>query len=693
MADAASPHRTPGRSGTPVLAIALIVLALLVGVLVLVFPSSSDEPAASGAPARAELLALPAGLPDAPDAAPSVAPLPADSDIDPLADPSAGESELSLRRIACIMSWWDRPFAGANERAPCTLIVVDDHERPVPDARVQVWGEEDEPVTAGGGELGRVVVSRAPPIGPIPYVTDAQGRCTVQPPLHTPQVLVEKEGVGCSGWVSLDRAYNDRQARELLVPLQRPARIRGLVVQPDEKPAPGVSVSVETRSAPGAPLRVPRAVVTGADGRFELAVDGGGNYRFDLDDAARTSSSRRIEVAPGAVQDVVLRQLATWTISGQVMRPLGSPVTSLSDWSVTFWPEPRAELGDADLRHRSKRYLAKTDDDGRFEIEIDRPMQGLVVTCGEAWGLADPPRVLVDAEHPHVEVELRLCEPAWIEGRCVDEQGAPVVGEAVRCKTAESLAPAARATNLSLFGDTQTVTAADGTFRLGPLHPRGLYDLWAYIGEDDERRTLSARAVPPGTRDLLFGLGSDREMNASVTLLVHSGDAGGGPVSKGSVRVARRMASGAWTNTSYESVRDDYGLATLDGYVPGTELCLVVRADGLGTAVVSDVVASVEGTELMVVLPPLASVDVVVTDDGAPAAWAIVTRSRRSESCAAASMWERESSQRADAAGHLALTGLDPGLHRFTITHGEHSARREVDIAPGEAALLSFDLR
>src|SRR5262245_44850908 len=228
MADAATPPRGPGRSGARAsrgsgrrLVTGIVVLAFVTAVLIAVLHDVGDEAPAAGNVPPAQLLAPAATLPELPEATERLTLPSQDAEIEPLAE--SIDDSPPLRGVATTMSFWDRPLEGANERAPITLIVVDEHDRPVPDARVQVWGEEDEPVMSRpSGERAGRVIRRAPPIGPIPYVTDAQGRCVVQPPLHTPEVLVEKEGVGCSGWLNLASGMRkSRQPRELLVPLQQ----------------------------------------------------------------------------------------------------------------------------------------------------------------------------------------------------------------------------------------------------------------------------------------------------------------------------------------------------------------------------------------------------------------------------------------------------------------------------------------
>src|SRR5262245_40905130 len=130
MADAAAPPRGPGRSPAhtprragPVLVAALIVFALVTVALIALLRTVGDEaPTAHLAP-HAQLLA-PADIAlELPQERERVAPPPEDVAIEPLAD--APDPTPDLRRVTSIMSWWDRPFEGANERAPCTLIVVD----------------------------------------------------------------------------------------------------------------------------------------------------------------------------------------------------------------------------------------------------------------------------------------------------------------------------------------------------------------------------------------------------------------------------------------------------------------------------------------------------------------------------------------------------------------------------------------
>jgi hypothetical protein len=303
--------------------------------------------------------------------------------------------------------------------------------------------------------------------------------------------------------------------------------------------------------------------------------------------------------------------------------------------------------------------------------------------------MAETPAVTIDAAHPQVDVVLHLAEPAWISGRVLDERGQPVSSASVNAR-GEELAvhwgPRPDPGPVDLWGGTENVSiAADGSFTLGPLHAQGRYDVWARVGSG---AVLAARGVPAGTRDLVLACGGPDERNASVDVFAVSGVTNRA-VPKFEVSAADRARDG-WRQPWSASSSDGTGVLSLERELAGTELSLLVTADGLGSAVVDNIKPTVEGTAIKVVLPELASLDVTVTDAGAPAPYAIVAV-RRSDTSPLRT--EREFSVRVDANGHARLRELDPGRYAVVALRGDHMRSESANLAPGRIEALSLDLR
>jgi len=135
-----------------------------------------------------------------------------------------------------------------------------------------------------------------------------------------------------------ERDHRSGIAIELaLVPV---TTLRGVVQQPDGKPAPQVDVSVLTGSQQG-PL--PRAVKTGADGRFELTHLRAGDYLLDaFDTQTRLRARAPIALDGRTPREQTLTLGAVATVSGRLAyrhtraerRPLPAQVNIFLAWTA-----------------------------------------------------------------------------------------------------------------------------------------------------------------------------------------------------------------------------------------------------------------------------------------------------------------------------------------------------------------------
>jgi hypothetical protein len=606
--------------------------------------------------------------------------------------PLGPELMKALRNVRAspeTVSTWSNSFDVDRERLPCSLFVIDEFERPVAGARIEVRGEEAPEEASGGFDTPRIVHKTYPPVGPILLETDDDGRCDVVPPKYSPSVLVEKEGVGSSGWVMLGwNKARSPQVQQLVIPLLRPAHFRGRVLRADGVPVPGIAVEVSSPTVPGAAPRAPQSLVADADGRFALDGDGQGLWRFSVREGTVEVRSGHFRAFPESVQEFELRFPASWHVRGRVVPPAGAPAPAFGGQSVAL----RRSSPDATDYAES----AKLDADGRFDIVVRRPAKASLVTCVGAWGLATPFAVTVDADHPDAEVELTLDQPGRIEGRVVDERGRPVAAAKVRALSASvsrKVSLDGGAADAVLNGALETTAGLDGTFTLAPLRQSGLYDVFAYVGDEELKRTLCAPGVRPGGSAVLMQLGGAQESSASLIIDVVDA-ASGRPIHGVRAWSATRQPDGSWGNAAQSHSEDSPGRIVVAGRRPGAELCLSVSAKGYDTGCVQEV-ATVAGTFVRVELHALATLDVTVTAAGAPAAWAAVARTSPRVDCDR-KIWstaDAEKATRADAAGHVHLAEIPPGRHVITIAHGERLERREVDLGPGAAAVLDVDLR
>ena len=678
MTAAVVPPRIGLRRSSPaafVVAAAMLVAAAIGALL----PSSDDDPPPTAADAATPAVAsreLP--VVDVPlESAPSSQPVEALS-------PGSDRETSAFRSAGQVMSTWGEP-APTGVRAMCTLVVIDDLDRPVPGASVRLWGDERSPVQ------GHVRLSRTKSVGPFESITGADGRCEVRPPPYRPRARVEKEGVGRSNLVMLSPPDDGDQYKLVLVPLIRPAHLLGRVEHPDGSPAPGIAVGISEFASLKGSEDAFSSVVTDAAGRFECDVLGEARVKLLIVYEETKTCESWFETRSGATCEALLRLPGSWTLSGRLVQEDGIPVPEGA--TVEFEPDPRSEELGHDAWLRSLH--ARTDEAGRFEIDFRQPASGRLTASGARFvGLVESPRVIVDLAHPNPEVTLTARASASIAGRVVDEAGKGLAGVEVAA-VGESIRRDGTSTrehdDNEFLRRREAHTNGDGCFELAPLHPQAVFTVLAEHGKS--RRVLSAAHVPAGTRDLVLALGSANEQRASITLVVSEAETGR-RVDRFVVfylqhDLAEPLRTRDWGGQAYEGTS---GIAELGHQMEGVSYDALVLADGLGCGIVTDVTATIEGTTVKVSLPALATLEVDVTAGGAPAGWASVEVERRE-------VWDprihphpAQYRARADEHGRARLTELEPGRYGVRVSHGGRSVRREIDVAPGASAPLSVDV-
>ena len=674
--------RAGSRRSSPVAFVvaAVLLVAVAIGVL---WPSTDHEPppAAADSPTLEPPAAASRELPvvDVPlDSAPASPPVEALS-------PGSDRETSAFRNSGQVVSTWGEP-APTGVRAMCTLVVIDDLDRPVPGATVRLWGDEQAPVQ------GHVRRSRTKSVGPFESTTGADGRCEARPPPYRPRARVEKEGVGRSNLVELSPLDERDQYKLVVVPLIRPAHLLGRVEQADGSPAPGIAVGISEFASLKGSEDASSSVVTDAAGRFECDVLGEARVKLLIVYEETKSCESWFETRSGETRQALLRLPGSWTLTGRLVREDGTPVKGAT---VEFEPDPRPEeLG----REVSLGFLhARTDEAGRFEIDFRQPASGRLKASGARFvGLVERPRVTVDRAHPNPDVTLIARASASIAGRVVDEAGkglagleVAAVGESIR---RDGTSTRERDDN-EFLGRLETRTKGDGRFELAPLHPQAVFTVLAKHGKTG--RVLSASHVSAGTRDLVLALGSANEQRASITLVVSEAESGR-RVDRFTVFYLQHdlrepLRTRDWGGQVYEGTS---GIAELGHQMEGVSYTAFVLAEGLGRGIVSDVKATIEGTTVKVALPALASLEVDVTDGGAPAAWAVVEVERREFQLMEVMIHPHsvQCGSRADEHGHVRLTELEPGAYGVRVTHGGRGVVREIQVEPGAAARLAVDL-
>lgn len=651
----------------------LIVLAALLGAAALgILAFSPDD---SRSPAVPELGVPTSAAPVVETPTPLFIDDPETGAVEPLV--SEAESTPGFRSQAVVLSTWGSPGEGA--RAPCTLIVIDDMDRPVSSAAVQVWGD-DRP-----RERGHIRRAKPLPVGPYESITDAAGRCEVRPPPYRPRVVVEKDGVGRSAWVELSPLDEDDQYKVMLVPLAAPARLRGRVVHANGSPAPGIAVSIETESDDDEPV----TVTTDSDGRFERDVPGESRVALRAVIPDVKTCPHWFRTRAGRAFDALLWLPGDWALRGRLIHADGTPVRAGA--KVEFWPDPLPVDRGRDPWMHDRGSI--TDASGRFEIPIEQPTSGLLTASGDGiGGLSKAPQVVIDVAHPQLEVTLLACASASIAGRVVDEAGAPVQSPRVWASAEETASEVSwdRPRIEDLHAGAKTKAEADGRFELSPLHPGGLYTVYAQHA--DSGRVLSVRHVVPGTSDLVLAFGGPMEQDASLALVV-SERATGRRVDSFRVMGRRQADAGRWSRAWQETYRGTSGIAVIEHLPKDVAYDILVVSDGFACALVESVMGVIDGTAIEVALEPLMTLDVEITSVGAVAPWAVVEAERHRSSAEDAVHPDHSMRQvRADERGRARLTELEPGRYSMRVVHGGREIERDVDVRSGATERLVIDL-
>ncbi|HYO51210.1 MAG TPA: carboxypeptidase-like regulatory domain-containing protein [Archangium sp.] len=370
--------------------------------------------------------------------------------------------------------------------------------------------------------------------------TDAEGRFLLGPlPWGSSTVFLSKEG-----FPPMRLKFDGRGPDGNAVTLFAAGRLAGRVL--DERgPVQGATVQLEEKA------HVP-PVTTDARGHFELEGPCPGHYGLTASHEGRYGE-QRVEVWQtweSAPVELVLG--AALRLSGRVTDPAGRPIEG-AEVSVS-----RAEP----VRSRTVR----TDSRGGFLLEPLAPgTYGMSVQAARYVRGEVPPRLLEASE----EMQLTLKEAWLVEGRTVDEAGAPVEGVSLRLVRAEAGPPGPSVSTAR--------SGAQGAFVLEAPEPGP----WRVLASHPDFFEEELQASAPSREARLV-------MRGGASLEVELVDGMGRPVSRANILAERGGASRTLTTGAG-------GGAVFRGLEPGR---YTVRAlPPVGWGVFAEAEVEVQGVE------------------------------------------------------------------------------------------------
>ena len=431
------------------------------------------------------------------------------------------------------------------------------------------------------------------------------------------------------------------------------ARLFGVALDPEGSPLPGVVVegpwaSFLTSGATGRPSEL-----TDADGRFEADGFAAGARVVLTAHHPRFGTLERINAVPG--EEVRIRFEATTRVGGRVVDAEGSPVAG-AEVSI---PGARPGRGPQGFTGDDGRFLLQAVPPKSATLRIDHP-QYLIRTA--AIAPAPGPEV-------HDAGEFRLERGPGIEGRVVDENGAPLNAAQVYMTFDVPAGAAPPGAQPDVRHSAMVSTDADGRFSAYGL-VAGNYKLTANV----PNRLSEEPVVATGTTDAVVIVRRGRTWTGRVLVA-------GQPVERAFLSAQR-----AGTRTGFAS-----GLSSADGSVvleplpADAAFDLVVRHQEYRVLTLSGVTAATLPPEIE--LDPGATIEgVVVEKGGAPIAGAHVQAQAIGEKPI---KWGQ-----ANDAGKFVVSGLDPAK-RYRVyvawTRERHAPGQAVEVAPG-AEPLRFEL-
>lgn len=486
------------------------------------------------------------------------------------------------------------------------------------------------------------------------------------------------------------------ERREVLLQLDAGATVRGLVVDPDDRPVANARLEAIWRGVQGQTAREMREATSDAEGRFTLANLGTGSVDLIVtaDGLLETKLRLEPELAQGELrEDVRIVMDPGLVLAGRVEYPDGSPGSGAHVTAGVDLSQFALQTGGANLQGvRGGDAIAG--DDGAFEIrgvsessflvtaEIHEEEERVAIAADPAEDDEDAPRVLWRATRNAVdpndgEVVLVLEELVGLRGTVVDA----VTGEVVAPATVTAqLDGSGGAMGIGTVRRRAEVEEDDGgAFEFDELEPAS----WTLTAAS-EGYSISA-AVP-----VSLPLAADAppivlqlEREASVTGLVVDPD--GRPVAGATVvrnyGLAERVE--AQTSGTYREVfTESDGTFTMDGLPAGT-LSFVADAEAFAAseARAVDLAHGETSTGLRLELREGGVLTgEVFGDDGAPAPGMMV-------SAQLMPAYTRQLVAETDADGRFEMKPLEPGSWQVVALPNMMRGEGDVDASDTSAFL------
>jgi hypothetical protein len=601
-------------------------------------------------------------------------PAPSDAARDP-AEPVAGapckRREFETSRFSAAVQ--AQPITAQASEPPvhgtsylARFLVVDDDQRPVPDATVTIWAAQKLPAPAnsyGGRESEPLLAVRTDALGGAQAVLDLE--CIV--------AGAERTDCGSSAEAWLRRAVAAEQETKLVL---RPARtLHGIVIA--ETGAPEASTRV-TATACGS--NEPKVVIAGPDGRFELQVHKDRSYELlgELDGRKTFPESVCVTDRPA---ETVLTFPGAITVSGLVVDAGGRPVANAE---VRGWRECHAgDASDCEL------VRARTAEDGRFSVPVRAHHRYQFVAGSAPHANSRSTWIETTTARPHAEVRLELPAFAHLTGHVLHGDCTPFPGVSVvaRPEQGDSGGQAGVPGQRELFGPTGwSTTAADGSFTLD-VHPATTWTVYAKPLRANEVLSVERRGVAAGSRDVDLRI-SDAELAGCVVhVTVRRTD--GERLGLYGVQVVPFEEGRALSDGTFVPASVDEGGFTLPPLPLGRQFAVRVMPKDNEHEVLKNTgpVAPAQTLPFITGRPEL-TLDIllecwgrlpvrVLAADGSAARRVGVLATRDVH------LGYRPSPQPVDVEGTVVLARCAPGAHHLRILAGEKVFEQEVLIAPG----------
>jgi hypothetical protein len=292
-------------------------------------------------------------------------------------------------------------------------------------------------------------------------------------------------------------------------PASHAALLTGVVLR-DGRPVGGAEVRLHRLGRPAVDRdpAPPEPALTDGSGRFAIAVDPGGNGTLTavLGDAI-SAPSDAVTLSASSRHEMTLRLTSLPWIDGVVVDAdgHGMPYAVVTLFQDTD-PLPSGvvpAIGLSWAQDSSIQIDATADEQGRFEINPRRPTPATIVAYADQSPPSDP--VVVDvASRPHATLTLRLNRGTFISGRVRTSRSKPYRGLALVAKPSDetpSSLPGHPSKARLIWSSAYAVTDAEGSFRLGPLHPAGVFDV-LFFQDQSFSDPLSVSHIAAGTPGL-----------------------------------------------------------------------------------------------------------------------------------------------------------------------------------------------